>query len=113
MIVPVQPRSGVPQGSPPFDQSGGEHASSVVQADAQPPSVHIDRLVVESSAPISAASIRDGFREAWLHHDRPVHRWTADAFRGDLTIDLPSGVTGRELGRRLAEAILQRASSRG
>ena len=112
MIVPVQPKSVVPQGSPPISQSGRGHGSSVVQADIRP-SVHIDRLVVESSAPISAASIRDGFREAWLHHDRPARRWTADAFRGDLTIDLPSGVTGRELGRRLAEAILQRAGSHG
>ena len=112
MIVPVQPRSVVPEGSSPIGQSGREHVGSLVPADAQTPSVHIDRLVVESSAPISAASIREGFREAWLHHDRPA-RWTADAFRGDLTIDLPAGVTGRELGRRLAEAILQRAGSRG
>lgn len=109
MIVPVQPRPVAPQMSPAVGQVGQGHGSS---ADIQPPSVHIDRLVVESSTPISAASIRDGFREVWLHHDRPARRWTAEAFRGDLTVDLPSGVTGRELGRRLAEAILQRAASR-
>ncbi len=77
-----------------------------------PASIEIDRLVVESATPLSTAEIREGFREAWLRDDDTARLWSSDAFRGDLTIDLPPGVTGRELGRRLARAILQRARVR-
>lgn len=78
--------------------------------DHPAPSIRIGRLIVENAPSISAAALRESFREAWLRHEPTPRVWTSDAFRRELTIDLPSGVTGRELGRKLAEAILRRTS---
>lgn len=118
MIVAVEPKLFTP--SPP--QKGGLspppaaqtewHGGSSVRESTLPASIEIDRLVVETATPLSSAEIREGFREAWLGHDHVARLWTSDAFRGGLTIDLPPGITGRDLGRRLARAILQRARVR-
>jgi hypothetical protein len=75
-------------------------------------SIKVDHLIVETATPLSTTAIRDGFREAWLEYDHTKQLWDPDAFRDGLTINLPHGVTGRELGRRLARAILQRACVR-
>lgn len=119
MIVPVQPRPAPPRTTHVADRPllaavGGPEwpDSPPAPEETRTPSIQIGSLVVESTTPISTAAIRDGFREAWLRHDDAARRWTSDAFRGGLTIDLPPGITGRELGRRLAEAILQRARVR-
>ena len=118
MIVPVQPKLVAPavlraadvssSTAGNMDWRGGPPAPE----DDRAPSIHIDRLVVESGMPVSTTAIREGFRDAWLRDDHAPRRWTSDTFRGGLTIDLPPGVTGRELGRRLAQAILQRARVR-
>lgn len=117
MIVPVEPKLFTPSWpqkadlSPSATSKTESHAGSSARECCLPASIEIDRLVVEAAIPLSSAEIREGFREAWLRHDHTEHLWSADAFRRGLTIDLPSGVTGRELGRRLAQAILQRAQT--
>jgi hypothetical protein len=120
MIVPVQPKLFTPPAPPAPQKAHGlppagrktEWQGSASVRENTPPSIEIDRLVVETATPLSTAAIRDGFREAWLEHDHTGRLWSPDAFRSGLTIDLPPGVTGHELGRRLARAILQRARVR-
>jgi hypothetical protein len=110
MTIPVEAKPA------PQRHAGVEQSSTPITAAARPDgrptllaSVWIDKLIVENAAAVSAASIRDGFREAWLRQQDAVDTWDASAFRRDLFIDLPAGVTGSELGRRVAEAILHRA----
>lgn len=118
MIVPVQPKlltPSLPQKedlSPAATGKTEQHGGSSVRQSTLPASIEIDRLVVESATPLSTSEIHEGFREAWLRGDDTARLWSSDVFRGDLTIDIPPGVTGRELGRRLAQAILQRACVR-
>jgi hypothetical protein len=115
MIVPVEPKlftPSLPQTADLSPSAIGEtesQAGSSVRESTLSASIKIGRLVVEAAIPLSSAEIREGFRETWLRHDHTERLWSPDAFRSGLTIDLPSGVTGRELGRRLAQAILQRA----
>jgi hypothetical protein len=115
MIVPVEPKLFTPSWPQKANLSPSATSKTESAADPSaresrlPASIEIDRLVVEAAVPLSSAEIREGFRETWLRHDHTEHLWSPDAFRAGLTIDLPWGVTGRELGRRLAQAILQRA----
>jgi hypothetical protein len=84
-------------------------AASPAMQQPRAPSIRIDKLIVENATLISAASVRDGFREACLQDPGVVDAWNADAFRREISIDLPPGLAGRDLGRHVAEAILRRA----
>jgi hypothetical protein len=116
MIVPVEAKLASPSNTgvelgifSPATATRASPTARPAREEKRPPSVHIRDLVVESVAPISTAAIRDGFREAWLRHDPTTRIWSPEPFHQGLTIDIPTGATGRELGRRLAEAILERA----
>jgi hypothetical protein len=119
MIVPVQPKliarltpAAEAVASPATIEGSERHGGPSPPEDTRAPSIEINRLVVETGMPLSTGEIREGFHEAWLRGDHTARLWSSDAFRGGLTIDLPPEVTGRELGRRLAQAILQRARVR-
>lgn len=90
-----------------------ESPATAPVAPTPPPAIRIDRLEVEGCGAISAAALREGFRDAWTRADHAT-RWSpasAELFRAPLTLDLPPGLGGRELGRRLAAAILARAGT--
>lgn len=62
-----------------------------------------------------SAAVREGFRDAWLRSDHAPTGWRArraSDFQSPLSLEIPPGLSGRELGRRVAEAILQRARQR-
>lgn len=115
MIVPVQPKSvearmtSVESGLSSVAAGREWRDGPTLPENISPPSIRIGSLVVESTTPISTTAIRDGFREAWLRHDHSASTWSPETYRHGLSIEFPPGATGRELGRRLAEAILQRA----
>lgn len=111
MKFQLQPTSQPPvssAGVPPARPEAGE-----TPALPPIPSVRIDRLEIEGCGPISPAGLREGFHTAWVAGEKHLaNTWTAaspDAFRTPLALDLPPGLGSRELGRRLAEAILIRA----
>jgi hypothetical protein len=96
--------AGAGEGNPPTIP-----AASPAMQQPRASSIRIDKLIVENAALVSAASVRDGFREACLQDPGVVDAWNADAFRREISIDLPPGLAGGDLGRRVAEAILRRA----
>ena len=106
MRFQLQPNARPPESAPAPHPSP---AASVTPA----PSLRIGRLEIEGCGPISPASLREGFHAAWMTVGKHAPgTWTAvspDAFHAPLALDVPHGLGGRELGRRLAEAILTRA----
>jgi hypothetical protein len=110
MIIPVE---AIPAPQAVAGTEGGNlpaiPAASPAMQLPRAPSIRIDKLIVENAALVSAASVRDGFHEACLQDPGVVDAWNADAFRREISIDLPPGLAGRDLGRRVAEAILRRA----
>jgi hypothetical protein len=123
MIIPVQPRFAHAEAPAAFEGVSSRQAGTArwhepaprltgeTHRDDQTP-IYIGSIIVESASPISTAALRDGFRDGWLRHEHASCDWHPDLFRRDLTIDLPANTTARELGRRLAEAILERARTR-
>jgi hypothetical protein len=109
MKIPVEAKSAPQAGGSEGGISPTVPATSPAMQQPRAPSIRIDKLIVENAAPVSAASVPDGFREACSRDPRVVDAWNVDAFRREISIDLPPGLSGRELGRRVAEAILRRA----
>lgn len=113
MRFQAQPTSQLPPGSaagPP-----ARPAAKGAPASRPIPNLRIDRLEIEGCGPISPASLREGFHAAWMAGGKSATAsWTdasSDAFRAPLALDIPAGLSGRELGRRLAEAIISRATA--
>jgi hypothetical protein len=91
-------------------------AKSAPSAQTEAPQlarVHVERLAIEGAAPGSATALRQGFIEAWREAEALdwVAAHAAGAFRAELQLDLPPHLNGRQLGARIARAIVERARS--
>lgn len=77
---------------------------------ALPPSVHIQTLILDGLGAHSSAAIRDGFHQAWKQaRGSDWETLPPDAFRGELELQVHPGLSSRELGTRLAQALIRHA----
>ena len=92
----------------------GPHQKPPATPSAATPSLRIGRVEIEGFGPISPACLREGFHAAWSASAHRADAWTAaspELFRAPLTLNITPGLDARELGRRLAQAILARADA--